>query len=44
VHGAFAERYSAFWLGGAEPEGDGRRQDLTGIVVSDRYQNYFSAR
>ena len=47
VHGAFTERYSAFWLGARSLEAmedAGILPDFAGIVVSDRYQNYFSAR
>jgi transposase len=47
VHGAFTERYSAFWLGMRSlkaMEDAGILPDFAGIVVSDRYQNYFSLR
>ena len=47
VHGAFTERYSAFWLGARSLEAmedAGILPDFAGIVVSDRYQNYFSPR
>jgi transposase len=47
VHGAFTERYSAFWLGTRSLEAmqdAGILPDFAGIVVSDRYQNYFSPR
>jgi transposase len=47
VHGAFTERYSAFWLGARSLEAmedAGILPGFAGIVVSDRYQNYFSAR
>jgi transposase len=47
VHGAFTERYSAFWLGARTLEAmqdAGILPDFAGIVVSDRYQNYFSTR
>jgi transposase len=47
VHGAFTERYSAFWLGARSldsMEDAGILPDFAGIVVSDRYQNYFSSR
>ena len=43
VHGAFTERYSAFWLGTRSLEAmqdAGILPDFAGIVVSDRYQNY----
>ena len=42
VHGAFTERYSAFWLGTRSldsMEDAGILPDFAGIVVSDRYQN-----
>lgn len=42
VHGAFTERYSAFWLGARSLEAmedAGILPDFAGIVVSDRYQN-----
>ena len=42
VHGAFTERYSAFWLGtrppGLQMEDAGILPGFAGIVVSDRYQ------
>jgi transposase len=47
VHGAFTERYSAFWLGTRSLEAmqdAGILPDFAGIVVSDRYQNYFHPR
>jgi transposase len=47
VHGAFTELYSAFWLGARSldsMEDAGILPDFAGIVVSDRYQNYFSTR
>ena len=47
VHGAFTERYSAFWLGARSLEAmedAGILPDFAGIVVSDRYQNYFHPR
>jgi len=47
VHGAFTEEYSAFWLGARSLEAmqdAGILPGFAGIVVSDRYQNYFSAR
>jgi len=47
VHGAFTERYSAFWLGARSlevMEDAGILPDFAGIVVSDRYQNYFNPR
>ena len=47
VHGAFTEQYSAFWLGARSLEamaGAGILPDFAGIVVSDRYQNYFHPR
>jgi transposase len=47
VHGAFTELYSAFWLGARtldSMEDAGILPGFTGIVVSDRYQNYFSTR
>ncbi len=47
VHGAFTEGYSAFWLGTRSLEAmedAGILPDFAGIVVSDRYQNYFSLR
>jgi transposase len=47
VHGAFTEEYSAFWLGSRSldsMEDAGILPGFAGIVVSDRYQNYFSSR
>ena len=47
VHGAFTERYSAFWLGARSLEAMARAgilPEFAGIVVSDRYQNYFHPR
>jgi transposase len=47
VHGAFTEEYSAFWLGARSLEAmedAGILPGFAGIVVSDRYQNYFSSR
>jgi hypothetical protein len=47
VHGAFTERYSAFWLGTRSldtMEQAGILPGFAGIVVSDRYQNYFHPR
>jgi transposase len=47
VHGAFTERYSAFWLGMRSldaMEDAGILPDFAGVVVSDRYRNYFSLR
>jgi hypothetical protein len=47
VHGAFTEQYSAFWLGARSLEAmadAGILPDFAGIVVSDRYQNYFNPR
>jgi hypothetical protein len=47
VHGAFTEEYSAFWLGARSLDsmaGAGILPGFAGIVVSDRYQNYFSTR
>ena len=43
VHGAFTERYSAFWLGDRSLDSmqdAGILPDFAGIVVSDRYRNY----
>jgi len=43
VHGAFTERYSAFWLGSRSLDSmqdAGILPGFAGIVVSDRYQNY----
>jgi transposase len=45
VHGAFTELYSAFWLGTRSLETmreAGILPSFTGIVVSDRYQGYYS--
>jgi transposase len=42
VHGAFTDRYSAFWLGARSLEAmaeAGILPDFAGIAVSDRYQN-----
>jgi transposase len=47
VHGAFTEGYSAFWLGtrSLDSMGDaGILPEFAGVVVSDRYQNYFHPR
>jgi transposase len=47
VHGAFTERYPAFWLGTRSldtMEEAGILPGFAGIVVSDRYQNYFHPR
>ena len=47
VHGAFTEEYSAFWLGARSLDSmqdAGILPDFAGIVVSDRYQNYFHPR
>jgi transposase len=47
VHGAFTELYSAFWLGARSLDSmqdAGILPGFAGIVVSDRYQNYFSHR
>jgi hypothetical protein len=47
VPGAFTERYSAFWLGTRSLDSmrdAGILPDFAGIVVSDRYQNYFNPR
>jgi hypothetical protein len=47
VHGAFTERYSAFWIGtrGLDTMEDaGILPGFAGIAVSDRYQNYWSTR
>src|SRR6266496_6091782 len=47
VHGAFTERYSAFWLGARSLDsmaGAGILPGFAGIVVSGRYQNYFHPR
>jgi len=47
VHGAFTEEYSAFWLGARSLDSmadAGILPQFAGIVVSDRYQNYFHPR
>lgn len=47
VHGAFTERYSAFWLGARSldsMEEAGILPGFAGIAVTDRYQNYWSTR
>ena len=47
VHGAFTERYSAFWLGtrGLDTMEDaGILPDFAGIAVTDRYGNYWNSR
>ena len=47
VHGAFTEEYSAFWLGTRSldsMEDAGILPGFAGVVVSDRYQNYFHPR
>ena len=47
VHGAFTERYSAFWLGtrGLDTMDDaGILPDFAGIAVTDRYKNYWNPR
>ena len=47
VHGAFTEQYSAFWLGTRSLDSmhdAGILPGFAGIVVSDRYQNYFHPR
>ena len=47
VHGAFTEEYSAFWLGARSLDSmadAGILPDFAGVVVSDRYQNYFHPR
>ncbi|HTQ95089.1 MAG TPA: IS66 family transposase [Streptosporangiaceae bacterium] len=47
VHGAFTERYSAFWLGDRSLDSmqdAGILPEFAGIVVSDRYRNYFHPR
>ena len=44
VHGAFTEKYSAFWLGTRSLDSmadAGILPGFAGIVVSDRYENYF---
>ena len=46
VHGAFTERYSAFWLGSRSLDTmkeAGILPGFAGVAVSDRYRNYFSA-
>ena len=47
VHGAFTERYSAFWLGTRSLDSmhdAGILPGFAGVAVSDRYQNYFHPR
>ena len=47
VHGAFTEEYSTFWLGTRSLDSmqdAGILPGFAGIVVSDRYQNYFHPR
>ena len=47
VHGAFTGEYSAFWLGTRSLDAmqdAGILPGFAGIVVSDRYQNYFHPR
>ena len=47
VHGAFTGRYSALWLGARSLDSmadAGILPGFAGIVVSDRYQNYFNPR
>jgi hypothetical protein len=47
VHGALTKLYSAFWLGARSLEAmkdAGILPEFAGIVVSDRYQNYFNPR
>ena len=47
VHGAFTKLYSAFWLGARSldsMEDAGILPEFAGIVVFDRYQNYFNPR
>jgi hypothetical protein len=47
VHGAFTGLHSVFWLGSRSldsMEDAGILPDFAGVVVSDRYQNYFSSR
>ena len=47
VHGAFTEEHSAFWLGARSLDSmqdAGILPGFAGIVVSDRYQNYFNPR
>jgi transposase len=47
VHGACTEEYSAFWLDARSLDSmqdAGILPDFAGIVVSDRYQNYFHPR
>ena len=44
VHGAFTGDYSAFWLGTRSLDSmadAGILPEFAGIVISDRYQNYF---
>ena len=44
VHGAFTEEYSAFWLGTRSLDSmadAGILPEFAGIVISERYQNYF---
>ena len=46
VHGAFTKLYSAFWLGARSldsMEDAGILPEFAGMVVSDRYQNYFQS-
>ena len=47
VHGAFTGDYSAFWLGTRSLDSmadAGILPEFAGIVISDRYQNYFHPR
>jgi transposase len=47
VHGAFTERYSAFWLGSRGldcMEDAGILPDFAGVAVTDRYRNYWNPR
>ena len=47
VHGAFTERFSAFWLGARSldtMEDAGILPGFAGIAVTDRYRNYWSTR
>jgi hypothetical protein len=47
VHGAFTERFSAFWLGARSldsMEEAGILPDFAGIAVTDRYKNYWNPR
>jgi transposase len=47
VHGAFTERYPAFWLGDRSLDSmadAGILPGFAGVVVSDRYRNYFHPR